>query len=91
MKNVWLYVQAHPAAFSVGAFYVWSAFIGSLPAPQPNSGQLYKFLFSFLNTLGANISRAYSSRLPAAVALAASPEAKAADAVDAKQAAAIKP
>jgi hypothetical protein len=31
---------------------------------------LYKFAFAFLNTLGANISRAFSPKLPVAVAQA---------------------
>jgi hypothetical protein len=70
MKTIWPYIAAHPTTVSLVCFYIWSAFIGSLPAPQIDSGQFYRFLFTFLNTLGANLSRAYSSRLPIGAAQA---------------------
>ena len=70
MNTIIAYIQAHPTAFALIAFYVGSAFIGSLPAPEVNSSKFYQFLFKFLNTLGANLTRAYSSRLPIASAQA---------------------
>jgi hypothetical protein len=68
--SIWAYIVAHPKTATAVTFYIWSAFIGSLPAPGINSGMFYRFLFTFLNTLGANISRAFSSKLPVATAQA---------------------
>jgi len=70
MSTVWAFLKAHTTTDALVAFYVWSAFIGSLPSPQLDSSAFYRFLFTFLNTLGANLSRAYSSRLPIAAAQA---------------------
>lgn len=55
--------NAHPALTSVAAYYVGSAFVSSLPAPTAKSTQIYIFVFKFVNTLAANLSRAYSSRV----------------------------
>lgn len=82
MSQIIAFIQSHPTTSSLVAFYIASAFIGSLPAPAANSSTLYRFFFTFANTLGANLSRAYSSKLPVPMALAASPEAKAADVAD---------
>lgn len=53
--------NAHPALFTLVAYYAGSAFVSSLPAPQATSSQVYLFFFRFFNTLAANIARAYSS------------------------------
>ena len=48
----------------IGTFvtqYVWSAFIGALPAPTAASSTMYNFWFKFLNLLAANIARATST------------------------------
>ena len=42
---------------------VWSAFIGSLPAPGANSSSMYRFVFSFFNILAANFQRAFNTSL----------------------------
>jgi hypothetical protein len=63
-SSIVAYIQAHPKTATVVVFYVWSAFIGSLPAPGINSSAFYGFFFKFMNTLGANLSRAYSANLP---------------------------
>jgi hypothetical protein len=80
MSGIITFIQQHPTVFSLIAFYVSSAFIGSLPAPEVNSSQFYRFMFQFLNTLGANLTRAFSSKLPVpaaqAVGLADAQEAK---------------
>jgi len=70
MQQIIAFIQAHPTTFSLIGFYVGSAFIGSLPAPEVGSTQFYRFMFSFLNTLGANLTRAYSPKLPVAAAQA---------------------
>jgi hypothetical protein len=68
--SIWAYISAHPKTATAVIFYIWSAAIGALPSPDIHSGKFYQFLFAFLNTLGANISRAFSPRLPVAVAQA---------------------
>jgi hypothetical protein len=70
LSSIWAYIAAHPKTSTAVAFYIWSAAIGSLPAPDIHSGKFYQFIFSFLNTLGANLSRAFSPRLPIAMAQA---------------------
>jgi hypothetical protein len=50
----------------IGTFvtqYVWSAFIGALPAPTSTSSTMYNFWFKFLNLLAANIARASSTHV----------------------------
>lgn len=70
MSSIIAYIQAHPTTFSLLGFYIGSAFIGSLPAPTVSSSVFYQFLFKFLNTVGANLTRAFSQNLPVASAQA---------------------
>jgi hypothetical protein len=70
MSSIIAFLQAHQTISTLVAYYIASAFIGSLPAPEVGSSQFYRFIFAFLNTLGANLSRAYSSKLPVAAAQA---------------------
>lgn len=42
----------------LAAWYVFSAAVGSMPMPEAADPKWYKWLFGFLNTLAANISRA---------------------------------
>jgi hypothetical protein len=64
-------IQAHPTISALLAYYIASAFVGSLPAPDVSSSMFYRFVFKFMNTLAANLTRAYSSKLPLAIAQAA--------------------
>lgn len=61
------FLQAHPTAASLVAYYVVSAAVGSLPMPDATSHKFYRFVFSFANTLAANVTRAFASKLPATV------------------------
>lgn len=54
---------AHPYISTLVSYWVLSAFIGALPAPTATSNSLYKFIFSFANSLGGNILRALSTRV----------------------------
>jgi hypothetical protein len=58
MTTTWNFIVAHQVLCTLAAGYVWSAFISALPAPTATSGTGYKFVFSFLNVLAANIARA---------------------------------
>ena len=64
MKSLIALYIAHPALISLGFYYVCSAAIGSMPMPDAQSGKGYRWLFGFLNTLAANVTRALASRLP---------------------------
>lgn len=80
MSSIVSFIQAHQATSTLVAYMVFSNFVGSLPAPEINSGMFYRWLFSFLNALAANLTRAFSSKLPVpaaqAVGLADAQEAK---------------
>ena len=62
----WLidFYNAHPTGVTLGGYYVVSAAIGSMPMPDVASGKFYRWLFQFLNTISANVSRAWASKLP---------------------------
>ncbi|MGH8863084.1 MAG: hypothetical protein ACREVZ_00305 [Burkholderiales bacterium] len=64
MKTLWNLIQAYPTISALVGYYVLSAAIGSLPAPQPTAGLFYQWFFKFSNTLAGNLTRAFSSKLP---------------------------
>lgn len=66
MNGIILFAKAHPTALALGAYYVMSAAIGSLPMPDTSSHVFYRWFFSFANTLAANVTRAFANRLPPA-------------------------
>ncbi len=66
MKGFMSIIHTYPTWSTLVGYYVFSAFVGALPAPPVNSNLFYQFFFKFMNTLGANVSRAYSSKLPSA-------------------------
>jgi hypothetical protein len=68
MSTIWAYIMAHQTVAALVAYYIVSAFIGSLPSPKVDSGQFYQFFFKFINTLGGNLARAFSGDLPVAKA-----------------------
>lgn len=66
------FVSAHSTTIAVvAAYYIMSAAIGSMPAPTAQSKPLYLFFFKFLNTLAANLTRAYSTAVEASPNFAA--------------------
>lgn len=56
------FIHAHPFVL-VLSWWVFSAATGSLPAPTAQSSPFYQWAFKFLNTLAANIARAYGTRV----------------------------
>jgi len=63
MNGIIAFLQAHPTSSTLVAYYIASAFIGALPAPQANSGMPYQFMYKFFNTLGGNLTRAFASKV----------------------------
>jgi len=64
MATIWQYVLAHQTLVSLGGYYLFSAAVGSLPMPDATSHKFYRWFFQFSNTISANISRAWASKLP---------------------------
>lgn len=64
MTSAWTFIAAHQTIAALAAWYVTSAAVGSLPMPDTNSSKFYRWFFQFSNTLAANISRAWASKLP---------------------------
>jgi len=60
---MWSFIQAHQTIFALGLFWVASAGVGALPAPTATSAGPYKWFFAFANTIMANISRAYGTKI----------------------------
>ena len=54
------FIHAHPFAL-VFSWWVFSAATGALPAPTTQSSPFYQWSFKFLNTIAANIARAYNT------------------------------
>ena len=73
MTGILAFLKLHPTAASLVAYYVMSAAIGSLPMPDANSHVFYRWVFSFANTLAANVTRAFASKLPAVPETTAKP------------------
>lgn len=60
------FIHAHPFVL-VGSWWVFSAAVGAMPAPSKEPGKessaFYQWLYMFLNTIAANIARAYSTKV----------------------------
>ena len=48
----------------VAVYWIFSAGVGALEAPTEKSGSFYRWAFKFLNTMAANVARAFSSKIP---------------------------
>lgn len=56
------FFHAHPFAL-VLSWWVFSAAVGSLPAPTKDSSRFYQWFYPFANTLGANLARAFNTKV----------------------------
>lgn len=57
-------LHEHPTLVVIGAYFVFSAFVGSMPQPPANSGMGYVWLYGFLHILAGNIAEAFKKRYP---------------------------
>ena len=64
MTSLILFVKTHPTMVTLALYYILSAAVGSLPMPDSTSHKFYRWFFQFSNTLAANVTRAYASKLP---------------------------
>jgi hypothetical protein len=65
VNTIWQFLNDHQVLTTLASYWLLSAFIGALPAPTAESGPLYRFVFSFSNSLGGNILRALSTKVEA--------------------------
>ena len=80
------FVHAHPFALLL-SWWIFSAATGSLPAPTVKSSPAYQFIFKFMNTIAANVARAYNTQVENSPNFSAAAETRAANvqnAADAK-------
>lgn len=56
------FFHAHPFLL-LFSWWIFSAAIGSMPAPSAKSSAFYEWSFKFLNTIASNIARAYNNRV----------------------------
>jgi len=67
MTSLITFLKLHPTTVTLAVYYVTSAAVGSLPMPDASSHKFYRWFFQFANTLAANVTRAYASKLPAQI------------------------
>jgi hypothetical protein len=48
----------------VFAYWLFSAFVGGMPAPTEESSTAYKWAFQSLNILASNLTRAFTDKIP---------------------------
>ncbi len=48
----------------IGAYWLFSAFVGGMPAPEAGDSKTYRWAFQSLNILASNVSRAFSDKIP---------------------------
>ena len=56
---------------AVGAYWIFSAAVSSMPVPSSNNGAGYLWVFRFLHTLAGNVTTVFGSRIPGASTVAA--------------------
>jgi len=59
-------IAKHEFWAAVGAYWVFSAAVSSMPAPSSTTAAGYVWLFRFLHTLAGNITTVFGNRTPGA-------------------------
>jgi hypothetical protein len=59
------FIMLHPAVFTIGAYWVFSAVVGGMPEPTPTSSPAYVWAHNSLHILAGNLSNAVAVRYPA--------------------------
>ena len=58
------WTEEHLLIVGMGAFYLYSNAVGTLPAPQQNSNAFYRWFFAFNHALAGNIKYALQKAVP---------------------------
>jgi hypothetical protein len=64
-------IAKHEFWAAVGAYWIFSAAVSSMPVPSSNNGAGYLWVFRFLHTLAGNVTTVFGSRIPGAPTVAA--------------------
>lgn len=65
LVSIWSFIAAHQTASALITFWLGSNFISALPSPNQQSGNGYKFFFSFMHGLAGSLPRLLPNlRLP---------------------------
>lgn len=51
------WIETHQVISTLVVYYIFSSMTGALPSPDEKSGNFYKFFFTFIHLLGANLMR----------------------------------
>ena len=55
-------IEAHPAAFAILGYWLFSAVIGGMPEPDAKAGPAYRWAFNSLHLLAGNLAAAAAAR-----------------------------
>lgn len=57
-------IEQHPAVFAIVAYWMFSAFVGGMPAPEETDGRKYRWAHDSLHILAGNLTSAIAQRYP---------------------------
>ena len=57
-------IEAHPAVFTIAAYWIFSALVGGMPAPTTTSNAGYQWAYASLHILAGNLVSAFQARYP---------------------------
>ena len=60
-------LSAHPYAWTMGAFYVFSNAVAAWPTPAADNSTFYHWAWGFSHMLAGNIAKIIAARYPSAV------------------------
>ena len=61
-------IMSHPTLWALGAWWVFSAAISSLPMPTASNSPFYTWFFGFAHTLSGSIGRVMAMKYPTQMA-----------------------
>lgn len=59
------FLAQHEAILAIAGYWVFSAIVGGMPAPDTTSGRGYLWAYNALHILAGNLTSAVSARYPA--------------------------
>ena len=57
-------LAGHPAIDAIAAYWIYSAVVGGMPAPDANSSKFYIWIHNSLHILAGNLSAAVAAKYP---------------------------
>jgi hypothetical protein len=56
------FILAHPAVFSIAAYWIFSALVGGMPFPKESSSSGYTWAYNSLHILAGNVTAVMTSK-----------------------------